>query len=163
MTEKYVERKRDVVVHLKIHPLKKSPQKCQFLDKFQPLEGQFGEKKACIPHLKWPPKTYLICQYMCHGQKSRFFGDGHPTFNRNPYNWYIKPYYWVDDHPLLYGNNGSLDPIAHMKAKSFYKPSFQGQCCNRPTAKLTWTSSKKSNPKNHPPKPFQIKSPKLNL
>ena len=28
------------------------------------------------------------------------------------YNWYIKPYYWVDDHPLLYGNNGSLDPSA---------------------------------------------------
>ena len=24
------------------------------------------------------------------------------------------PYYWVDDHPLLYGNNGSFDPIAHM-------------------------------------------------
>ena len=23
---------------------------------------------------------------------------------------YIKPYYWVDDHPLLYRNNGSLDP-----------------------------------------------------
>ena len=47
---------------------------------------------------------------MCHGQKSRFFGDGHPTFNRNPYNGYINPYYWADDHPLLYGNNGSLDP-----------------------------------------------------
>ena len=42
--------------------------------------------------------------------KSRYIGDGHPTFNRSPYNWYIKPYYWVDDHPLLYGNNGSLDP-----------------------------------------------------
>ena len=28
----------------------------------------------------------------------------------NPYNGYISPYYWVDDHPLLYGNNGSLDP-----------------------------------------------------
>ena len=28
----------------------------------------------------------------------------------NPYNGYIHPYYWVDDHPLLYGNNGSLDP-----------------------------------------------------
>ena len=26
------------------------------------------------------------------------------------YNGYINPYYWVDDHPLLYGNNGSLDP-----------------------------------------------------
>ena len=24
----------------------------------------------------------------------------------NPYNGYINPYYWVDDHPLLYGNNG---------------------------------------------------------
>ena len=23
---------------------------------------------------------------------------------------YINPYYWVDDHPLLYGNIGSLDP-----------------------------------------------------
>ena len=47
---------------------------------------------------------------MCHGQKSRFVGDGHPTFNRNPFNEYINPYYWVHDHPLLYGNNGSLDP-----------------------------------------------------
>ena len=27
----------------------------------------------------------------------------------NPYNGYINPHYWVDDHPLLYGNNGSLD------------------------------------------------------
>ena len=35
---------------------------------------------------------------MCHGQKSRFVGDGHPTFNaRNPYNGYINPYYWVDE------------------------------------------------------------------
>ena len=42
--------------------------------------------------------------------KSRYIGDGYPTFNRNPYNGYIFPYYWVDDHPLLYRNNGSLDP-----------------------------------------------------
>ena len=33
-----------------------------------------------------------------------------PPFNRNPCNGYINPYYWVDDHPLLCGNNGSLDP-----------------------------------------------------
>ena len=33
-----------------------------------------------------------------------------PPFIGNPYNGYINPYYWVDDHPLLYGNNGSLDP-----------------------------------------------------
>ena len=47
---------------------------------------------------------------MCATVKSRYIGDGHPTFTRNPYNGYINPYYWVDDHPLLYGNNGSLDP-----------------------------------------------------
>ena len=47
---------------------------------------------------------------ICATVKSRYIGDGHPTFNRNPYNGYINPYYWVDDHPLLYGNNGSLDP-----------------------------------------------------
>ena len=46
--------------------------------------------------------------------KSRYIGDGHPTFKRNPYNWYINPYYWIDDHPLLYGNNGSLDPGTHV-------------------------------------------------
>ena len=31
----------------------------------------------------------------------------------NPYNWYINPYYWVDDHPLLYGNIASLDPSTY--------------------------------------------------
>ena len=48
--------------------------------------------------------------FICAMVKSRYSGDGHPTFNRNPYNGHINPYYWVDDHPLLYGNNGSLDP-----------------------------------------------------
>ena len=33
-----------------------------------------------------------------------------PPLIGNPYNGYINPYYWVDDHPLLYGNNVSLDP-----------------------------------------------------
>ena len=45
---------------------------------------------------------------ICAMVKSRYIGDGHPAFNRNPYNGYINPYYWVDDHPLA--NNGSLDP-----------------------------------------------------
>ena len=51
---------------------------------------------------------------ICAMVKSRYIGDGHPTFNRNPYNGYINPYYWVDDHPLLDGNNGSLDPGAYI-------------------------------------------------
>ncbi len=46
--------------------------------------------------------------------KSPYIGDGHPTFNRNPYNGYINPYYWVDDRPLLYGHNGSLEPGTYM-------------------------------------------------
>ena len=33
----------------------------------------------------------------------------HPLIG-NPYSGYINPYYWVDDHPLLYGNNGSWSP-----------------------------------------------------
>ena len=34
---------------------------------------------------------------MCAMVESRYIGDGHPTFNRNPYNGYINPYYWVDE------------------------------------------------------------------
>ena len=36
-----------------------------------------------------------------------------PLYNRNSFNGYINPYYWVDDHPLLYGNNESLDSDPH--------------------------------------------------
>ena len=32
----------------------------------------------------------------------------------NPYNGYINPYYWVDDHPPLHGNNESLDPSTNV-------------------------------------------------
>ena len=48
------------------------------------------------------------------GSKLVVLGMGDlPPFIGNPYNGYINPYYWVDDHPLLYGNNGSLDPSTH--------------------------------------------------
>ena len=66
---------------------------------------------------------------MCHGQKWRFFGDGKPhTFNRNPYNGYINPYYWVDDHPLLYGNNASLDPGTYVELGKY--------CGSRPQLRI---------------------------
>ena len=42
---------------------------------------------------------------------------------RNPYNGYINPYYWVDDHPLLYGNNGSLDPGTYGTGRSGTAPN----------------------------------------
>ena len=49
--------------------------------------------------------VYEIITHMCHGQKSRFIGDGRPpTFNRNLYNGCINP--WVDEflpyYNLLY-------------------------------------------------------------
>ena len=63
----------------------------------------------CLLHID----VYNI--YICAMVKSRYIGDGHPTFNRNPYNGYINSYYWVDDRPLLYGNNGSLDPGTYIR------------------------------------------------
>ncbi len=39
----------------------------------------------------------LLPRKICARVKSRYIGDGHPTFNRNPYNGYINPYYWVDE------------------------------------------------------------------
>ena len=54
---------------------------------------------------------------MSQGRSTAYIGDGHPTFNeRNPYNWYINPYYWVDDHPLLYENNGSFFTLTQMSS-----------------------------------------------
>ena len=52
---------------------------------------------------------------LCHvlyepGSKLVVLGMVIPPLIGNPYNGYINPYYWVDDHPLIYGNNGSLDP-----------------------------------------------------
>ena len=44
------------------------------------------------------------------GSKLVVLGMAIPPLIGNPYNGYINPYYRVDDHPLLYGNNGSLDP-----------------------------------------------------
>ena len=53
--------------------------------------------------------------YMCHGLNYKLvvLGMVIPPLIGNPYNGYINRYCWVDDHPLLYGNNGSLDPSTH--------------------------------------------------
>ena len=48
---------------------------------------------------------------MCHGQGCRVFlgmGDLPPLMTESLFHGYINPYYKVDDHPLLYGNNGGL-------------------------------------------------------
>ena len=75
--------------------------------------SQLGDHLDSYPDATSEPLASTIQSGTCAMVKSRYIGDGHPTFNRNPYNGYINPYYWVDDHPLLYGNNGSLDPSTH--------------------------------------------------
>ena len=56
-----------------------------------------------------------LVQYVHH-----YIGDGHPTFDRNPYNWYIKPYYWVDEFIPYYMEIMGVDrPIAHMNLNHF--------------------------------------------
>ena len=59
-----------------------------------------------------PPPSCLIFIVICAMVKSRYIGDGRPpTFNRNPYNGYINPYYCVEfPSPITTGNNGTLDP-----------------------------------------------------
>lgn len=41
-----------------------------------------------------------------------------PPFTGNPCNGYTNHYYKVDDHPLVYGINGSLDPSTYDHIKS---------------------------------------------
>ena len=55
--------------------------------------------------------TCLTRETVCEpGSKLLVLGMVIQPLTGNPYNGYINPDYWVDDHPLLYGNNGSLDP-----------------------------------------------------
>ena len=53
------------------------------------------------------------------GSKVLILGMIIPPLIGNPYNGYISPYYWVDDHPLLYGNNGNLDPSDYLNHSPF--------------------------------------------
>ena len=85
-----------------------------------------------------------IAKSICAMVKSRYIGDGHPTFNRNPYNGYINPYYWVDDHPLLYGNNGSLDPGTYAWLDLTIRPrEHETQVLENSTHSTKFSSSQK--------------------
>ena len=47
--------------------------------------------------------------------------------------WEYKPYYWVHDHPPLYGKSGSLDPSTHNILPSHHSNGSitvaPGRCC----------------------------------
>ena len=73
-----------------------------------------GGKDLSFLQLDWG-NLKLPCHllgHVCHGQKSLYWGwETSHLKNMNPYNGY-KPLLlgWWPSHPLLYGNNGSLDP-----------------------------------------------------
>ncbi len=86
---------------------------------FSSLERlQRNIKHTCRDLSLMAPRCVRQCHsHMCHGQKSLYWGwSSH--LNRNPYNGYINPYYWIDDHPLLDGNNGSLDPGTYSNSET---------------------------------------------
>ena len=66
-----------------------------------------------------PPQSTTYSSLHLHepGSKLLVLGMVIQPLIGNPYNGYINPYYWVDDHPLLYGNNVSLDPSTHGSKK----------------------------------------------
>ena len=72
-------------------------QELQRATNFERKLGKKNMKKTCVPWSKVAILRMVI-----------------PPLIGSPYNGYINPYYWVDDHPLLYGNHGSLDTIAHV-------------------------------------------------
>ena len=64
----------------------------------------------------WLPETFDDLSYVSQGRSTPYFGDGYPTLEPgNPFNSYINPYYWADDHPLTQGQTGSLDPSTYLQ------------------------------------------------
>ena len=75
------------------------------------------------------------------GSKLVVLGMAIPPLIGNPYNGYINPYYWVDDHPLLYGNNGSWSTLAHqhLSYELFQILRTQGSSSRSPKCKLLFS------------------------
>ena len=45
---------------------------------------------------------------VCAMVKTWCLAYGHPSYNGNPWNGYIKAYWWIDDHPLYWKINNVL-------------------------------------------------------
>ena len=80
--------------------------------------GSLIRRRSHRPHHKQGPFPHEP------GSKLLVLGMVIPPLIGNPYNGYINPYYWVDDHPLLYGNIGSLDPSTRGCLHSVPRPAL---------------------------------------
>ncbi len=89
-------------------------------------------------------KTQLSC---VPGSKLLVLGMVIQPLIGNPYNGYINSYYWVDDHPLLYGNNGSLDPGTCLVFRNQRQETNEGTKTEKAAKTLRWVGS------NHPNSP----------
>ena len=76
------------------------------------------------------------------GSKLPILGMVIPPLIWNPYHGYIHPYYLVDDHPLLYGSNGSLHPS-----------TYESKCLNRLPARVRVKLTAHSHHSRHPQTP----------
>ena len=88
----------------------------------QPLDSGGASKDRVLPSYNGVKQKGVIehCRMTFYcifepGSKLVVLGMAIPPLIGNPYNGYINPYYWVDDHPPLYGNNGSLHPSTFAK------------------------------------------------
>ena len=81
-----------------------------------------------LSYASLPGGIVFMENFICAMVKSRYIGDGHPTFNRNPYNGYINPYYWVDEFIPYYME---IMGVFHLGT---YEGGFRQQFSPRATA-----------------------------
>ena len=84
-----------------------------------------------VRRIIWPNCCEKVAKIYVPWSKVAILGMVIPPFNRSPSNGYINPYYWVDDHPLLYGNNGSLDPGTYGLGTTNYWIIPEAECFGR--------------------------------
>ena len=112
--------------HRLTHQGRKFIQLHQGLRNFTKVKGCFNTPNWNTPRAPRPlPIGYIYIYIYEPWSKVAILGMVIPPLIGNPYNGYLNPYYWVDDHPLLYGNIGSLDP-------GTYKPGFISLCWRVP-------------------------------
>ena len=68
---------------------------------------------------------HCSCRCPCCFSRYCLLGMVIPPLTGNPYNGYINPYFWVDDHPPITWKHGSLDPSTHDRIP---KPSCWFMC-----------------------------------
>ncbi len=83
-----------------------------------PFKPQHGKSRIYIVLKREFPVLFV---WFWEGIQSIILGSTLPILGMvispllgNPYNGYINRYYWIDNHPLLYGHNGSWSTRSHI-------------------------------------------------